>query len=331
VEYKRFPVAEFKADGEKPGHFKALVAVVGNVDDGGDRIIKGAFADVLAKDNKLPIVWSHQWNIPPIGIATGTETDKGLEIDGRLLLNDPGISGQYANSVQSGFNAKALTEFSFAYEVSDSASVEEDGEPIREIKSFKRVFEVGPTLVGMNDSTQLLEAASLGSKALDELADKIVKRLKEADVGRTFYIQQQASTATWPEEKVAIAPHSTSVVEGTWDKATAMMAASNSDNPAAAFRAICAWYSGSNPDQRQSYKFPHHATPGGPANLNGVRNALSRVPQANIPSGDVAGVQRHLNHHLEAAKATSASQVGIDEELDARIARARSLLTQQPA
>jgi HK97 family phage prohead protease len=324
VEYKRFPVDdfEFKAGGDQPGYFKALVAVFNNVDDGGDRIIPGAFRKSLKSNPRPPIIWSHRWEIPPIGqTLKAKETESGLEIEGQLLLDDDGISGDYARSVLSGFKAGALKEFSFAFDVTDSEEVEEKGKTVRELKALN-VFEVGPTLIGMNRETALLEVASNGLNVVDDIARKVVTLLLDAEQFKAGLERLSADT------KAAIAPHNTSVVDGTWDKSTAMMACSNSDDPAAAFRSICAWYSGSNPDQRQSYKFPHHATPGGPANLNGVRNGLSRVSQADIPSGDVAGVQRHLNHHLEAAKAAATSPD--DESRAAALAEYRQLLSLVP-
>lgn len=48
-------------------------------------------------------------------------------------------------------------------------------------------------------------------------------------------------------------------------------------------------------------KFPHHNVDdnGVPraANISGVNNALSRLPQADIPDADRAGVERHLRRH----------------------------------
>jgi hypothetical protein len=94
----------------------------------------------------------------------------------------------------------------------------------------------------------------------------------------------------------AIGVHHTATVNATWDGGAATR---NADTPAE-LRYIHAWVeTGGDPEAKGSYKFPHHSTEGGPANLNGVRNALSRLPQADIPSGDVAGVERHLRAHLD--------------------------------
>jgi HK97 family phage prohead protease len=97
--------------------------------------------------------------------------------------------------------------------------------------------------------------------------------------------------------RTAKAPHSTGVTEGTWDGNAAMTNAKS----AADYWYICAWRDpNGDPEDRSSYKFPHHSRNGGPANLPGVRNALARLPQASIPDSDRAGVERHLRSHLNA-------------------------------
>jgi ATP-dependent Clp endopeptidase proteolytic subunit ClpP len=52
-------------------------------------------------------------------------------------------------------------------------------------------------------------------------------------------------------------------------------------------------------DQKGNYKFPHHRTKGGPANLAACRNGLARLSSADIPDGDRAGVKAHLQAHLD--------------------------------
>lgn len=54
-------------------------------------------------------------------------------------------------------------------------------------------------------------------------------------------------------------------------------------------------------DQKSSYKFPHHRTDGGPANLAACRNGLARLAGADIPDGDRTGVKAHLQAHLDDA------------------------------
>ena len=95
-------------------------------------------------------------------------------------------------------------------------------------------------------------------------------------------------------ERSAIQSHSTAVTDGTWNGPAQVAKA----NGAAELKYMHAWYAGSEPDKKGSYKFPHHAAgTGTPANINGVNNAKARLPNANIPSSDVSGVEAHLNRH----------------------------------
>jgi HK97 family phage prohead protease len=109
----------------------------------------------------------------------------------------------------------------------------------------------------------------------------------------------------------AIGVHHTATTEGTWDGPGAEAAM---PNDAATLRYCHAWFNtGGDPEAKQSYKFPHHRTEGGPAVMAGVRNALARLAQADIPEGDRAGVQRHLQAHMDDAKQSDA--MGDDYEL----------------
>ncbi|MFJ5967893.1 head maturation protease, ClpP-related [Streptomyces sp. NPDC093060] len=73
-----------------------------------------------------------------------------------------------------------------------------------------------------------------------------------------------------------------------------------------------AWYDESQVEDgelpKSAAKLPHHevsadGTPGA-ANLSGVRNALARLPQSEIPASQHDAVRRHLQAHLDDAKNT---------------------------
>lgn len=98
----------------------------------------------------------------------------------------------------------------------------------------------------------------------------------------------------------ATAVHHTATTDEPWDGPAAMKAM---PAQAATLRACCAWVDpDGDPDAKSSYKFPHHAKKGGPANLAACRNGLARLSGANIPDADRAGVKRHLQAHLDDAK-----------------------------
>lgn len=104
----------------------------------------------------------------------------------------------------------------------------------------------------------------------------------------------------------AIAVHHTSTVEEPWDAGAVEKALPDGNQKS--WKTVYAWYDSSAadddgdglPDAKSAWKFPHHTKVSGPANLNGVRNGLSRLGQnPNIPDGDVAGVRSHLQAHLD--------------------------------
>lgn len=164
---KNMPVRVKAAAGDA-GEFEAVVAAFGNVDSYGDVIIKGAFAGTLedwsAKGDPIPVVWSHDSNDPfsHIGhVIEASETDAGLKVRAQLDMENP-----KAVQVFKLLKARRVTQFSFAYSVEDSGPVKVDGKDATELRALK-VYEVGPTLVGANQETELLSAKSLdlGGKA----------------------------------------------------------------------------------------------------------------------------------------------------------------------
>jgi ATP-dependent protease ClpP protease subunit len=104
--------------------------------------------------------------------------------------------------------------------------------------------------------------------------------------------------------------HHTATTDEAWDGPAAVAAMPNDD---AVLRYCHAWMSdeaaAEKPaegdddadDQKSSYKFPHHKTKGGAANLAACRNGLARLSGANIPDADRAGVKAHLQAHLDDA------------------------------
>ena len=89
-----------------------------------------------------------------------------------------------------------------------------------------------------------------------------------------------------------------------WDGAAAMSRCAQSDDPAAAYRAICAGRRDGDPALQSTWALPHHANPGDPPNADGVRNSLSRLPQAEgLVNAEAA--QSHLDAHMADIRAAS--------------------------
>jgi hypothetical protein len=162
------------------GQFEALVSIFGNVDHGGDRVVKGAFTDSITelreKGDPLPILWSHSWGDPNahIGFARPEdieETDQGLKVKGQLDIEE----NQFARQVYKLLKERRVKEFSFSYDIRREKRAKDGANELLQLG----LIEAGPTLKGMNPDTELLgvkadlEAAAAKSEAESEDAESV--------------------------------------------------------------------------------------------------------------------------------------------------------------
>ncbi len=207
MEIKSFGLSEVKTiDNGQPGSFEAVVAVFGNVDDGGDRMVKGAFSRTLAENGMPPVVWSHEWQVPPIGTITDAkETDEGLHVKGRLFVGAD-EDHAVAKQVHAAMKAGALKEFSFGYATKGSNDVEEDGKSIRELTDVD-LFEVGPTLKGMNPATRLVGVKALERHVLGEVkAGRVLSKANESRLAEASRIITEVLAQVAEDEPKSVAP-----------------------------------------------------------------------------------------------------------------------------
>lgn len=156
------------ADGLAEGQFMALVSVFGNEDSVGDIVRPGAFTETLAewgaKGDPIPVIWSHAWGDPFAHVGTvlkATETLQGLEVTGQI---DDLDSNPTAAQVYRLLKGRRVTQFSFAYDVSEGAWVNDDEHKWGGYYELRRLklHEVGPCLVGANQETELIAAKAAG-------------------------------------------------------------------------------------------------------------------------------------------------------------------------
>jgi len=206
--------AQYKArkEGDK-GIVTAIVSVFNNVDLGGDRMLPGAFTDTIAdwqaKGDPVPVIWSHMWDDPfaHIGYVDPQdlkETEQGLEVKMQYDLDKP-----MAAQVFDLQKTRRVTQFSFGYYAEDEDIIEDPvyGK-VREVTKVQ-LFEVGPTLLGMNPATQLLEAASglRDGKQGRVLSSKNEQNLKDArDLIDNVLVQLNRESASSDRPKKAAEP-----------------------------------------------------------------------------------------------------------------------------
>lgn len=212
--------AEIKAaptTGPDAGTFTAVVSVFGNVDLGGDRVMPGAFTaslnDWATKGDPIPVIWSHNWDDPfaHIGyVESAKETEQGLEVKARL-----DVDRDFAAQVHHLLVSRRVTQFSFGYFTKDAEMVEDpDFGSVREIRAAD-LFEVGPTLLGMNPATQLLEAAS--ATRYEGKVGRVLSSKNEERIRAAYDALGQVLTTITAETPKAAAPTVTVTVSTAAD------------------------------------------------------------------------------------------------------------------
>lgn len=157
---KQFELTDFKAvDGEAPGTFEALVSVFDNIDLADEVIIPGAFDRCLAERNQFPVVWSHQWTLPPVGLSEVRSTDKGLVARGQLFVNGED-SVEIAKHIWTAMKAGALREWSVGLNVKRERYENRNGKQVVVLEDLD-LIELGPCLKGVNQATETISVKAL--------------------------------------------------------------------------------------------------------------------------------------------------------------------------
>ncbi len=125
-------------DVSEDGEFKGHAAVFGNVDQGGDMIIEGAFANTLRSNRKVRVLWNHS-SADPIGHPVQMQEDNvGLFVRGKLN-----------QEVQRGREARALLKsgdidgMSIGFQVAKNGAEFDEDTGIFKLKELKlREFSI---------------------------------------------------------------------------------------------------------------------------------------------------------------------------------------------
>jgi HK97 family phage prohead protease len=148
------------------GVFFGMAASYNTVDLGGDLIEPGAFARTIANGKKFPLLWQHNVG-DPIGSCEVQDSSQGLQVTGRLLLDD--AMGMKAYRL---LKEQVIRGLSIGYDcIRDSI---EDG--VRHLKEL-RLWEISVVTFPMNEL-----ATVTGVKAVSD--DDRAKHLKAIDEHR---------------------------------------------------------------------------------------------------------------------------------------------------
>jgi len=174
---KHFAV-EFKMDAvEVTGEFTGYASTFGNVDLGGDVVVKGAFKkSIKEKKGKVPILDHHDtrkqigWNME------ASEDDRGLLVKGKLNLEVQGGREKHALMMQA-FEIGATMSLSIGYRViKDEADRKNPG--IRYLKEVQ-LLEYSVVTFPMNPEATITGVKS-DSTDLEEPLKRLLSTIKNA-------------------------------------------------------------------------------------------------------------------------------------------------------
>jgi len=192
ITYAQMPVAELHAvtddPDDGPGTFEAVVTTFSTRVEGlfyDQRLREGCFTDSI-QEGFPAVVWSHDWDTPPIGACLAIEP-RGVDLYAKTrLFVGPEEESPIARQVYTAMRAlggdgrNVLREFSIGFQVLDAEWAVEDEEEVLDV-TRAALHEYGPTLVGRNVN-RLIGVQSVGgtharfSAPTDPALDPLLQR-----------------------------------------------------------------------------------------------------------------------------------------------------------
>lgn len=246
------------------GEVTAVLATFNVIDKDDDWTYPGAFEEGAS----VPISsFGHSSVLTgalPAGKGTIHSTEREAILDGKFFMDT--TAGRETFTV-----VKQLPdlEWSYGLKAIDFEYGSKDGRTVRFLKKLKAI-EASPVVMG----------AGVGTRTLT------VKQQKEGVV----------------EYKSAIRSHSTPTTSAAWDGA-AVEAGVAEDASVSDLRSVYAWVnSEEDPETKSAYRFPHHMSVGGAANLRACSAVVAVLNGgrggSSIPDPDRGGVWSHVAGHM---------------------------------
>lgn len=272
-----------------------------------EEVARGAFTRTL--DAKKPILqFDHGRDMRTGSIPIGTindirEDSRGLFVSARMFDND------VVEPIRQAIEAGAISGMSFRFRImreewrdADGTKIKDDDElldilldpesdrgPVRRTVREVELFELGPVVFPAYDATSVGVRSLLAALGGEE---------------RAALLREFADAPT--ESRTAVGSHDTAAESGEWS-ASENETRLPSPMSVETARNFYAWYDSERVEDgempKAAGKLPHHFVDSdgnpGAASVNGVRNALSRLPQTEgLSDSDRDAIESHLNNHL---------------------------------
>lgn len=222
LEHKRLPVYT-KVISAPEGIVEMFVAGIGNVDEGGDKIMPGAFTQTL-KQRTPKGVWAHDWTIPISKTLDAEEVKAGdPRLPEKLQQAEAGglrIKTQFNLETQRGREAFSDVafygdegEWSIGYVVPKGGSQVDEKTGVRLLKTLE-LYEYSPVLFGMNPATQTVAAKS---RALARKVEPVEGSFEDSQEDLQEAIQAVEGDAYWICIVATFPDSVTYMLSSSWD------------------------------------------------------------------------------------------------------------------
>lgn len=176
------------------GVFSAYASIFNNIDYENDTVVSGAFTKSIAE--KTPVMlWNHD-TAEPIGIWTNLKEDeKGLFVEGKLLINEVARAKEVYSLLKSG----AISGLSIGYSVNDYTY---DEKGIRQLKDLT-LHEISLVSIPCNDEARIISVKSLDEITTLKDCEKYLKAKGLSNKEAKFFISN-VKKIVLPEIEAAI-------------------------------------------------------------------------------------------------------------------------------
>lgn len=152
------------------GRFSGYASVFGVLDDQGEIIHKGAFADTLASyeeaGKRIPVIYLHNLQEPVGYIEKAVEDDVGLWVEGVIMHEASAKAAEAYSFVKEGVISEMSVGF---YYMSDATVYDPETDITNIYKADLR--EVSLVVIGSNSESRIVAVKSAGEE--DELAELV--------------------------------------------------------------------------------------------------------------------------------------------------------------
>jgi len=213
VEFKTFALDLKAADVEtngKVGMIRGYASTFGNVDLGGDMVVKGAFSKTLSENKNIPILADHNTS-KQIGWNIRAEEDmKGLYVEGEIDLQNPDGLTKH-NLARRAVDLGAKMGLSIGFQTIKAEPWKENP-TVRQLKEIK-LFEYSLVTFPMNTDAMIMAAKNFGdAMTVEEFTLAVREKAKQLGISMQQLIEGALRVEAAPDDGIDPAKSQSAVI-----------------------------------------------------------------------------------------------------------------------